>query len=36
MDWLLVALIAGYCLYVLLGKKKKDCCGDCSKCSSCK
>ena len=33
MDYLLLALIGGYCVYLLLRKKKKDgCCGDCSQC----
>ena len=30
-DYLLLALIGGYCAYLLLRRKKKDgCCGDCS------
>lgn len=36
MDWILIALIAGYGLYILFSKKKKGCCGDCSKCGGCK
>lgn len=35
-DWLLVLLIAGYCLWLLLRRKKKGgCCVDCSACSGC-
>lgn len=39
MKWfeiLLVVLIAAYCLYVIFGKKKHGCCGDCAKCQGCK
>ncbi len=38
MTWLdiaLIVLIAVYCAYVLLTKKKGGCCGDCSKCAGC-
>lgn len=38
MTWfeiLLVVLIAGYCAYVIFGKKKHGCCGDCGNCSGC-
>ncbi|MBE6947020.1 MAG: FeoB-associated Cys-rich membrane protein [Ruminococcaceae bacterium] len=35
MDWVLLSAIAGYALFVLLRKKKKGCCGDCSQCSGC-
>ncbi|MDD5864723.1 MAG: FeoB-associated Cys-rich membrane protein [Firmicutes bacterium] len=36
-DYALLALIVGYCLYLLLRKKKKgSCCGDCSQCRGCK
>ena len=36
MDYLLLALIGGYCAYLLLRRKKKDdCCGDCSRCGGC-
>ena len=32
----LLALIGGYCAYLLLRRKKKDgCCGDCSRCGGC-
>ena len=32
-EHLLLALIGGYCAYLLLRRKKKDgCCGDCSRC----
>lgn len=35
-DYLLLALIGGYCAYLLLRRKKKDgCCGDCSRCGGC-
>lgn len=35
-DWLLLALIVGYCLYLVFGRKNKGgCCGDCSQCSGC-
>ena len=36
LDWGLITLIAGYSLHILLSRKKKGCCGDCSKCSGCK
>jgi len=36
MDWVLLGLIGAYCAFVLLTKKKKGCCGDCSACSGCK
>ncbi len=37
LDWLLLALILGYCLYLLFRKKGGGgCCGDCSACSGCK
>lgn len=32
LDYLLVALIAGYCLYILFRPKKGGCCGDCAHC----
>lgn len=36
LDYLLLALIGGYCAYLLLRRKKKDgCCGDCSRCGGC-
>lgn len=36
LDWLLLALIVGYCLYLLLRKKNKGgCCGDCAQCRGC-
>ena len=36
-EHLLLALIGGYCVYLLLRRKKKDgCCGDCSRCGGCK
>ena len=35
-EHLLLALIGGYCAYLLLRRKKKDgCCGDCSRCGGC-
>lgn len=34
-DYILLGLILGYCLYVLFGRKKKGCCGDCAKCGGC-
>ena len=37
LDYLLLALIGGYCADLLLRRKKKDgCCGDCSRCGGCK
>lgn len=36
MDWILLVPVLVYSLYVIFGKKKKGCCGDCSKCSGCK
>lgn len=36
MDWILIALIGAYSLHILFSKKKKGCCGDCSKCGGCK
>lgn len=35
MDWILLGLIGLYAGYVLLFKKNKGCCGNCSKCSGC-
>lgn len=35
MDWILLLLIALYAGFVLFSKKKKGCCGDCTRCSSC-
>lgn len=36
LDYLLLALIGGYCAYLLLRRKKEDgCCGDCSRCGGC-
>ena len=36
-DYLLLALIGGYCVYLLLRKRKKRrCSGDCAGCSCCK
>ena len=32
---LLLVLIAAYCAYVIFGKKKRCCCGDCAKCQGC-
>ena len=36
-DYLLLALIGGYCVYLLLRRKKKKnrCSGDCAGCSCC-
>ncbi|MDY3224995.1 MAG: FeoB-associated Cys-rich membrane protein [Candidatus Faecousia sp.] len=35
-DWLLLALIVGYCLYLLLRKKEpRSCSGDCPQCPGC-
>lgn len=35
-DWLLCALILGYCVFVLFRRKKKrGCCGDCTACQEC-
>ncbi len=40
MDWILLALIGGYCAWLLLRKKKGSvcggCCGDCRACSGCR
>ncbi len=33
LDIVLIVLIAAYCAYIVLSKKKYGCCGDCSKCS---
>ncbi len=35
-DYLLLALVGGYCLHVLLHPKKKKCGGSCAHCSGCK
>jgi len=33
LDYLLIALVVGYCLYILLRPKKRGgCCGDCARC----
>lgn len=37
LDYILLALIAGYCLHLIFRKKKtRGCCGDCAKCTVCK
>jgi len=35
MDWILIAAIASYGIYVLFFGKRKGCCGDCAKCTGC-
>lgn len=38
MKWfeiLLLVLVAAYCAYVIFGKKKRGCCGDCTRCRDC-
>ena len=35
LDWTILALIGGYCIYLLRPKKKK-CCGNCERCGCCK
>lgn len=34
-DWLLLAIIGGYCLWLLLRRKKKKCNGNCTGCHGC-
>lgn len=34
-DWILLALICGYCLWLLLRKKKPKCGGNCGECRRC-
>ncbi|MBQ3528878.1 MAG: FeoB-associated Cys-rich membrane protein [Oscillospiraceae bacterium] len=34
-DLLILALVAGYCLYVLLRKNKPGCGGNCEHCNGC-
>lgn len=37
LDYVLLALIGGYCVYLLLRRKKKknSCSGDCARCGCC-
>lgn len=35
-DYLLLALIGGYCAWLLLRRKKGKCSGDCCHCHGCK
>ena len=35
-DWILLALIGAYAVYVLFFKKKSGCCGDCCHCAGCR
>ncbi len=38
MKWLeilILVLIAAYCAYIIFGKKKRGCCGDCRACQGC-
>ena len=35
LDIILLVVPLGYCVYVLLGKKKRGCCGNCSGCQGC-
>ena len=34
-DIAVVVLIVGYCAYIIFGKKKGGCCGNCSECRGC-
>ena len=36
MDIAILVLIVAYTAYIIFGRKKKGCCGDCSKCCGCK
>lgn len=36
MDWILLALIVGYCLWLVLRKKKTKCSGNCDGCQGCR
>jgi len=35
LDVLLLVLIAGYCTYIIFGKKKHSCGGNCANCCGC-